>query len=90
MKPQIIELVFTNISPENSSKVEDILIDLGWETRVEQMGTYLKFEVIGQANATTVRRIMKKEIKKAGLPLFSTGIKSDRVDFEGKATGGYN
>ena len=90
IKPKFIELVFTNISPENGSKVEDILIDLGWETRVEQSGTYIRFEVIGQADATTVRRIMKKEIKRAGLPLVCTGIKSDRVDFEGKTTGGYN
>ncbi len=88
--PKFIELVFTNISPENGSKIEDILMDLGWETRVEQTGTYIKFEVIGQADATTVRRILKKEIRKAGLPLICTGIKSDRVDFKGKATGGFN
>lgn len=70
--------------------MEDILDDMGWRTRVaRQTGTYLEFEVIGEADPTSVRKIVRKEIRKAGLPLTSGSFEGYSITFNGKTTGGY-
>ena len=88
--PKYVTLVFRNISMKNQNKMEDILEELGWRTRVaRQTGKYIEFEIIGEADPTSVRKIVRREIRKAGLPLKSGEKVGYRITFNGEATGGY-
>jgi hypothetical protein len=88
--PKYITLIFRNISMKNQNKMEDILDELGWKIRVaRQTGNYIEFEVIGEADPTSVRKIVRKEIQKAGLPLKAGEKVGYRITFNGEATGGY-
>ncbi|MBW2707838.1 MAG: hypothetical protein JRD04_00900 [Deltaproteobacteria bacterium] len=88
--PKYVTLIFRNISMKNQNKMEDILDELGWRTRVaRQTGKYIEFEIIGEADPTSIRKIVRKEIKKAGLPLKSGEKVGYRITFNGDATGGY-
>jgi len=88
--PKYVTLIFKNISRENQNKMEDILEELGWRARVaRQTGTYIEFEIIGEADPTSVRKIVRREIQKAGLPLKSGEKAGARITFNGEATGGY-
>ena len=88
--PKYIALIFRNISPKNQNKTEDILNGLGWRIRVaRQTGKYIEFEVIGEADPSSVRRIVRKEIQKARLPLKTGEFVGSRITFEGEDTGGY-
>ncbi len=88
--PKYVALIFRNISKKNQNKMEDILEELGWRIRVaRQTGNYIEFEVIGEADPTSVRKIVRREIQKAGLPLRSGEKVGYRIIFEGEATGGY-
>jgi hypothetical protein len=70
--------------------MEDILDGLGWRIRVaRQTGKYIEFEVIGEADPSSVRKIVRKEIQKAGLPLKAGEMVGSRITFGGDATGGY-
>jgi len=88
--PKYITLIFRNISMKNQNKVEDLLEELGWRTRVaRQTGKYIEFEIIGETDPTSVRKIVRREIQKAGLPLKSGEKVGYRITFNGEATGGY-
>ncbi len=88
--PKYVTLIFKNISKKNQNRMEDILEELGWRTRVaRQTGSYIEFEVIGEADPTSVRKIVRREIQKAGLPLKSGEKVGNRITFNGEATGGY-
>jgi hypothetical protein len=88
--PKYITLIFRNISMKNQNKMEDILDGLGWRIRVaRQTGKYIEFEVIGEADPSSVRKIVRKEIQKAGLPLKAGEMVGSRITFGGTATGGY-
>ena len=88
--PKYITLIFRNISMKNQNKMEDILDGLGWRNRVaRQTGNYIEFEIIGEADPTSVRKIVRKEIQKAGLPLKSGEKVGARITFDGETTGGY-
>jgi len=88
--PKYVTLIFRNISMKNQNKMEDILEELGWRTRVaRQTGKYIEFEIIGEADPTSVRKIVRREIQKAGLPLKSGEKVGYRITFNGEATGGY-
>ncbi len=88
--PKYVTLIFKNISKKNQNAMEDILEELGWRTRVaRQTGNYIEFEVIGEADPTSVRKIVRREIQKAGLPLKSGEKVGARITFNGEATGGY-
>jgi hypothetical protein len=88
--PKYITLIFRNISMKNQNKMEDILEELGWRIRVaRQTGKYIEFEIIGEADPTSVRKIVRREIQKAGLPLKSGEKVGYRITFNGEATGGY-
>lgn len=89
-RPKYITLIFTNISKKNQNRMEDILDELGWRVRVaRQTGNYIEFEVIGEADPTSVRKIVRKEIQKSGLPLKAGEKVGYRITFNGEATGGY-
>jgi hypothetical protein len=88
--PKYITLIFRNISSKNQNRMEDILDGLGWRIRVaRQTGKYIEFEVIGEADPSSVRKIVRKEIQKAGLPLKAGEMVGSRITFGGDATGGY-
>jgi hypothetical protein len=88
--PKYVTLIFKNISMKNQNRMEDILDELGWRIRVaRQTGNYIEFEVIGEADPTSIRKIVRKEIRKADLPLKSGGKAGYRITFNGEATGGY-
>ena len=88
--PKYVTLIFKNISKKNQNRMEDILEELGWRSRVaRQTGSYIEFEVIGEADPTSVRKIVRREIQKAGLPLKSGEKVGNRITFNGEATGGY-
>lgn len=88
--PKYITLIFKNISMKNQNRMEDILDGLGWRIRVaRQTGKYIEFEVIGEADPTSVRKIVRREIQQAGLPLKSGEKVGNRITFNGEATGGY-
>ena len=88
--PKYITLIFRNISSKNQNRMEDILDGLGWRIRVaRQTGKYIEFEVIGEADPSSVRKIVRKEIQKAGLPLKAGEMAGSRITFGGDATGGY-
>ncbi len=88
--PKYITLILKNISSKNQNQMEDILDELGWRIRVaRQTGNYIEFEIIGEADPSSVRKIVRKEIKKAGLPLKSGEMVGSRITFDGEATGGY-
>lgn len=89
-RPKYVTLIFRNISLKNQNRMEDILDELGWRIRVaSQTGKYIEFEVIGEADPSSVRKIVRKEIRKSGLPLKAGGFKGSRITFDGEATGGY-
>jgi hypothetical protein len=88
--PKYITLIFRNISMKNQNKMEDVLEELGWRIRVaRQTGKYIEFEIIGEADPTSIRKIVRREIQKAGLPLKSGEKVGYRITFNGEATGGY-
>ncbi len=88
--PKYVTLIFRNISSKNQNRMEDILDGLGWRIRVaRQTGKYIEFEVIGEADPSSVRKIVRKEIQKAGLPLKAGEMVGSRITFGGNATGGY-
>lgn len=88
--PKYITLIFRNISRKDQNHMEDILDTLGWRIRVaRQTGNYIEFEVIGEADPSSVRKIVRKEIQKAGLSLKSGEKVGSRITFDGTATGGY-
>jgi len=88
--PKYVTLIFKNISRKNQNKMEDIMGELGWRTRVaRQTKNYIEFEVIGEADPSSVRKIVRKEIEKAELPLKAGEKVGNRITFGGEATGGY-
>ncbi len=88
--PKYITLILKNISRKNQNQMEDILDELGWRVRVaRQTGNYIEFEIIGEADPSSVRKIVRKEIQKAGLPLKAGEKVGSRITFDGEATGGY-
>ena len=89
-RAKFVTLIFRNTSVANQDKVEDILEEIGWRYRVSrQTGNYMELEVFSEADPTSVRKIVRKETKKAGLPTKPAEMIGSRVIFDGKATGGY-
>jgi len=89
-RAKFVMLAFRNISAGNQLKVESLLEEIGWRYRVaRQTGNYVEFEVFSEADPTSVRMTVRREIQKAQLPLTPTEMVGSRVIFDGKDTGGY-
>jgi len=92
-RAKFVMLIFRNVSPRQQDKIEDLIDNLGWRYRISrQTGTYMEIEVFSEADPTSVRRIIRKDIKRAGLSIIPTEMAGSRVIFEGSysgAGGGY-
>jgi hypothetical protein len=89
-KPKFVSLIFRNVSSKDQEKVEDILVDLGWKVRIaRQAGTYIEFEVFADADPTSVRSIVRREIAKTQLQLTFSEMVGSRLTWDGKEKGGY-
>ena len=81
-------LIFRNVSPGEQDKIEDILGKIGWRYRISrQTGSYMEVEVFSEADPTSVRQIMLKRLKTAGLSLIPVKMAGSRVIFEGAYSG---
>jgi len=89
-RAKFVVLIFKNISPKDQDRVEDLLeSDIGWKYRISrQTGSYMEIEVFSEADPTSVRKIMRRSIKRAGLPLTPTEMAGSRVVFSGNYTRG--
>jgi len=87
-RAKFVVLIFRNISPKDQDRVEDLLeSDIGWKYRISrQTGSYMEIEVFSEADPTSVRKIMRRSIKRAGLPLTLTEMAGSRVVFSGNYT----
>ena len=89
-RAKFVTLIFRNTSVANQDKMEGILDAIGWKYRVgRQTGNYMELEIFSEADPTSVRKVVRTEINKAGLPLKSGEMIGSRVIFDGKETGGY-
>lgn len=89
-KPKFVSLIFRNVTAKDQENVEDLLVDLGWRIRiVRQTGNYIEFEVFAEADPTSVRSIVRREVSKANLPLTFSEMVGSRLTWDGKAKGGF-
>ena len=89
-RAKFVTLIFRNTPIADQDKMEGILDAIGWRYRVSrQTGNYMELEIFSEADPTSVRKVVRNEIKKAGLPLKPSEMIGSRVIFDGKATGGY-
>ena len=89
-RAKFVTLIFRNVSVANQDKMEGILDTIGWRYRVSrQTGNYMELEIFSEADPTSVRKVVRSEINKAGLPLKPGEMIGSRVIFDGKETGGY-
>ena len=87
-RAKFVMLIFRNVSPTQQDKIEDLLDDIGWRYRISrQTGTYMEIEVFSEADPTSVRRIIRKRIKKAGLLITPAEMAGSRVMFDGSYSG---
>ncbi len=87
-RAKFVVLIFRNVSPINQDKIEDILEEIGWRYRIaRQTGSYMEVEVFSEADPTSVRRIMRKRLKTAGLSIIPAEMAGSRVIFEGSYSG---
>jgi len=89
-RPKFVVLIFKNVSPKDQDRVEDLLEqDIGWKYRISrQTGSYMEIEVFSEADPTSVRKIMRRRIKKAGLPITPIEMAGNRLTFSGNYTRG--
>ena len=87
-RPRFVVLIFENVSPKDQDRIEDLLEqDIGWRYRISrQTGSYMEIEVFSEADPTSVREIMRRSIKRAGLPLTPIEMAGNRVVFSGNYT----
>jgi len=76
-RAKFVTLIFRNTSVANQDKMEGILEGIGWRYRVSrQTRNYMELEVFSEADPTSVRRVVRKEIKKVGLSIKPAEMKS--------------
>ncbi|HDZ89597.1 MAG: hypothetical protein JRJ09_08895 [Deltaproteobacteria bacterium] len=89
-RAKFVTLIFRNIAIKDQDRVEGLVEEIGWRYRVSrQTGKYLELEIFSEADPTSVRRTIRKTLKKNGLPLTPSEMIGSRVVFVGTATGGY-
>jgi len=87
---KFVTLIFRNITIKDQDRVEEIVEEIGWRYRVaRQTGKYIELEIFSEADPTSVRKTIRRAVKKNGLPLTPSEMIGSRVIFTGKATGGY-
>ena len=85
-----VTLIFRKITIIDQDRVEELVEEIGWRYRVaRQTGKYIELEILSEADPTSVRKTIRRAVKKNGLPLTPSEMIGSRVIFTGKATGGY-
>ena len=85
---KFVVLIFRDVSPWEQDKIEDILDKIGWRYRISrQTGSYMEIEVFSEADPTSVRKIVYKRLKTAGLSLIPAEMAGSRIIFEGTHSG---
>ncbi len=88
MRAKFVVLIFRNVSPNDQDRIENLLDEIGWRYRIaRQTGNYIEIEVFSEADPTSVRRVMKKRLKAAGLSFIPAEMAGSRVIFDGNYTG---
>ncbi len=84
VRQKFILLVLKNVDPQLQNKIEDrVLVGFGWKYRIVlQTPEYMEIEIFSEADPTSMRWILKKQFKKAGImSLQPIEMKGSRIVF---------
>ncbi|MGN7613273.1 hypothetical protein ACQZV8_14455 [Magnetococcales bacterium HHB-1] len=84
-REKFVVVSLRNLKLQYQDQVEDLMDDQGWKYRVNrQTGDYLELEVFSEYDPTTFRRVFRRAVRKAKIPLMSVEMKGNRVIFQGR------
>ena len=83
IRAKFVVLIFRNISPNDQDKIENLLNEIGWRYRIAyQTGNYIEIEIFCEADPASVRRVMRKRLKAAGLSFIPIEMVGSKIIFD--------
>lgn len=83
IRAKFVVLIFRNISPNDQDKIENLLNEIGWRYRIAyQTGNYIEIEIFCEADPASVRRVIRKRLKAAGLSFIPIEMVGSKITFD--------
>ena len=83
IRAKFVVLIFRNISPNDQDKIENLLNEIGWRYRIAyQTGNYIEIEIFCEADPASVRHVMRKRLKAAGLSFIPIEMVGSKIIFD--------